>query len=50
VIEAFFPLGSLPPPLVWGGLRARLARARRYWQIVGVALRHGLGPFLRDTR
>ncbi|HEU0213659.1 MAG TPA: AarF/UbiB family protein [Jiangellaceae bacterium] len=51
VIEAFFPLGSLPPPLVWGrGLRARLARTRRYWQIVGVALRHGLGPFVRDTR
>ncbi|MGH8824701.1 MAG: ABC1 kinase family protein, partial [Jiangellaceae bacterium] len=51
VIEAFAPLGSLPPPLVWGrGLRARLARTRRYWQIVAVALRHGLGPFLRDTR
>jgi ubiquinone biosynthesis protein len=49
--RGLFPLGSLPPPLVWGrGLRARLARARRYWQIVGVAMRHGLGPFLRDTR
>jgi len=51
LIEAFVPLGSVPPPLVWGrGLRARIARTRRYWQIVGIALRHGLGPFLRDTR
>ncbi|MGH8776547.1 MAG: ABC1 kinase family protein [Jiangellaceae bacterium] len=51
VIEAFVPLGSLPPPLVWGhGLHGRFARARRYWQIVGLGLRHGLGPFLRDTR
>jgi ubiquinone biosynthesis protein len=51
IIEALVPLGSLPPPLVWGrGLRARLARARRYWQIVGIGLRNGLGPFVRDTR
>jgi ubiquinone biosynthesis protein len=51
LIEAFVPLGSVPPPLVWGrGLRARIARTRRYWQIVGIGLRHGLGPFLRDTR
>lgn len=51
IIEAFVPLGSLPPPLVWGrGLRARLARTRRYWQIIGVALRNGLGPYIRDSR
>jgi ubiquinone biosynthesis protein len=51
IIEAFVPLGSLPPPLVWGrGLRGRFARARRYWQIVGIALRNGLGPYVRDTR
>jgi ubiquinone biosynthesis protein len=51
IIEAFVPLGSLPPPLVWGrGLRARLARARRYWQIVGIGLRNGLGPYVRDSR
>lgn len=51
IIEALVPLGSLPPPLVWGrGLRARLARARRYWQIVGIGLRSGLGPYVRDTR
>lgn len=51
LIEAFVPLGSLPPPLVWGrGLRGRLARARRYWQIVAIGLRNGLGPFVRETR
>lgn len=51
IIEALVPLGSLPPPLVWGrGIRARLARTRRYWQIVGVGLRSGLGPYVRDTR
>jgi ubiquinone biosynthesis protein len=50
VLEAFVPLGSFPPPLVWGrGIRARLARARRYWQIVWIALRHGLGRYIRDT-
>lgn len=51
IIEALVPLGSLPPPLVWGrGLRARLARTRRYWQIVVIGLRNGLGPYVRDTR
>ncbi len=51
LIEAFVPLGSLPPPLVWGrGLRGRVARARRYWQIVAIGMRNGLGPFVRETR
>lgn len=51
LIEAFVPLGSLPPPLVWGrGIRGRFARARRYWQIVAIGLRNGLGPFVRETR
>ena len=51
IIEALIPLGSVPPPLVWGrGLRARLARTRRYWQIVGIGVRNGLGPYVRDTR
>lgn len=50
IIEAFVPLGSVPPPLVWGrGLRGRFARARRYWQIVGIGLRSGLGPYVRDA-
>ncbi|PZF83733.1 ABC1 kinase family protein [Jiangella anatolica] len=51
IIEAFVPLGSLPPALVWGrGLLGRLRRARRYWQIIGIAVRHGLGSYLRGTR
>lgn len=51
LIEAFVPVGTVPPPLVWGrGLRARLARARRYWQIVTIGVRNGLGPYLRDVR
>ncbi|TDD98223.1 ABC1 kinase family protein [Jiangella asiatica] len=51
VIEAFVPMGSLPPPLVWGrGLFARMRRTRRYWQIVGIAMRHGLGSYVRGTR
>jgi ubiquinone biosynthesis protein len=50
IIEALVPLGTLAPPLVWGrGLGARFARARRYWQIVWIALRHGLGRYVRDT-
>lgn len=51
VIEAFVPMGSLPPALVWGrGLLGRLRRTRRYWQIIGIAMRHGLGSYLRGTR
>lgn len=51
VIEAFVPLGSIPPALVWGrGLIGRIKRAQRYWQIVGVAMRHGLGSYVRGTR
>lgn len=51
IIEAFVPMGSLPPALVWGrGLLGRLRRARRYWQIIGVAMRHGLGSYVRGTR
>ncbi|WP_207781934.1 ABC1 kinase family protein [Phytoactinopolyspora limicola] len=51
VIEAFAPLGSIPPALVWGrGLRGRIKRARRYWQIIGLAIRHGLGPYIRGGR
>ncbi|WP_026877928.1 AarF/UbiB family protein [Jiangella gansuensis] len=51
IVEAFLPLGSLPPAVVWGrGLFGRLRRARRYWQIVGIAMRHGLGSYLRGSR
>lgn len=48
VLEALAPTGSLPNPLVWlRTLPARRRRARRYTQIVGIAVRHGLGGFLR---
>jgi ubiquinone biosynthesis protein len=51
VVEAFVPLGSIPPAVVWGpGLVGRLRRTRRYWQILGIAMRHGLGSYVRGTR
>lgn len=51
IIEAFAPLGSIPPARVWGrGLRGRIKRTRRYWQIVVIALRQGLGPYIRGGR
>lgn len=51
IVEAFVPLGSIPPALVWGrGIKGRFKRARRYWQIVGIAVRHGLGPYVRGSR
>jgi ubiquinone biosynthesis protein len=48
VLEVIRPTGTG----IWfvGGLRSipgRIARARRYSQITGIALRHGLGPALR---
>jgi ubiquinone biosynthesis protein len=50
VIEALVPTGSVRP-LAWlRGLRARWARSRRYAQIVAIAVRHGLGPYLRGSR
>ncbi|NED95503.1 AarF/ABC1/UbiB kinase family protein [Phytoactinopolyspora alkaliphila] len=51
VVEAFAPLGSIPPALVWGrGLRGRFKRGRRYWQIIGISVRHGLAPYIRGGR
>lgn len=48
ILEVLLPRGSLPGPLeIWRGARRRLARARRYSTIVRIALRHGLGRFLR---
>ncbi|RJL34673.1 ABC1 kinase family protein [Bailinhaonella thermotolerans] len=46
--EVLVPTGSVPGPLeLVRGLRSRTARARRYSQIVRIAIRHGLGPYLR---
>ena len=51
VAEALVPSGSLPGPREWRrALRGRIARARRYSQISRIAIRHGLGPYLRGRR
>ncbi|HET6530268.1 MAG TPA: AarF/UbiB family protein [Actinoplanes sp.] len=51
ILEVLLPTGSLPGPLeMWRGARRRAARARRYSTIVRIALRHGLGRFLRGGR
>lgn len=48
--EAVVPSGSVRP-LAWArALRHRLARVRRYLQILQIAARHGLRPHLRDRR
>lgn len=46
--EIIVPTGSIPPPTEWWGmLRRRIARTRRYSRITAIAIRHGLGPYLR---
>ncbi|MBA3264826.1 MAG: AarF/ABC1/UbiB kinase family protein, partial [Nocardioidaceae bacterium] len=48
VAEILVPTGSWPSPVEWPhSLRARVGRSRRYAQILSIALRHGLGPYLR---
>jgi ubiquinone biosynthesis protein len=48
ILEVLLPTGSLPGPMeMWRGTRRRIARTRRYSTIVRIALRHGLGRFLR---
>jgi ubiquinone biosynthesis protein len=50
VAEALVPTGSVTPVAWVRGLRSRLARSRRYAQITAIAVRHGLGPYLRGGR
>ncbi|WP_043639203.1 ABC1 kinase family protein [Nonomuraea candida] len=46
--EALVPPGSLPGPLeLVRSVRGRVSRGRRYSQITRIAIRHGLGPYLR---
>ncbi|WP_049569845.1 ABC1 kinase family protein [Nonomuraea sp. SBT364] len=46
--EALIPPGSVPGPLEFlRSLRGRISRGRRYSQITRIAVRHGLGPYLR---
>jgi ubiquinone biosynthesis protein len=45
--QAFIPAGTVPPPAAWPrSLRSRAARSRRYWQIVRIFTRCGVGPIL----
>jgi len=45
--QAFIPAGTIPPPAAWPrSLRSRAARSRRYWQIVRIFTRCGVGPML----
>ena len=48
VAEALVPSGTAPQPvdLILGARRA-VARSRRYAQLSRIAVRHGLGPYLR---
>jgi ubiquinone biosynthesis protein len=49
--EALVPSGTGPGPVeVVRGVRSAVARSRRYWQISRIAVRHGLGPYLRGRR
>ncbi|MBE1593090.1 ABC1 kinase family protein [Nonomuraea angiospora] len=48
IAEALVPPGSVPGPLeLVRSVRGRLSRARRYSQITRIAIKHGLGPYLR---
>jgi ubiquinone biosynthesis protein len=48
VAEVVLPAGTLPAPTRWpAGWAARLGRTRRYAEILRIAVRHGLGRFLR---
>jgi ubiquinone biosynthesis protein len=45
--QAFIPAGTIPSPATWPrSLRSRAARSRRYWQIVRIFTRCGVGPML----
>ncbi|MEV4572293.1 AarF/UbiB family protein [Nonomuraea jabiensis] len=48
IAEALVPPGSVPGPLEFiRSVRGRLSRTRRYSQITRIAIKHGLGPYLR---
>jgi ubiquinone biosynthesis protein len=51
VLEAILPTGTVPGLLtLLRNWRSQRRRARRYTMIVGIAVRHGLGRFLRPGR
>ena len=48
ILEVPPPMGSMAGPFeLWRGTRRRIQRSRRYATIERIALRHGLGRFLR---
>ncbi|MBO3747847.1 AarF/ABC1/UbiB kinase family protein [Streptosporangiaceae bacterium NEAU-GS5] len=48
IAEALVPTGSVPGPIeMVRGIRGRLSRSRRYFQIIRILVRHGLAPYLR---
>lgn len=48
IAEVLVPTGSVPGPLeLVRGVRGRIRRTRRYAAITRIAIRHGLGPYLR---
>ncbi|NUT43767.1 MAG: AarF/ABC1/UbiB kinase family protein [Thermoactinospora sp.] len=48
VAEVLVPPGSVPGPVEFvRSLRGRISRGRRYSQITRIAVRNGLGPYLR---
>ncbi|MGW8768006.1 ABC1 kinase family protein [Streptomyces sp. NPDC055815] len=49
-LDIVVPMGAVRP-FGWAqSLRRRFARSRRYSQVVRIAARHGLGPYLRGRR
>ncbi|MFI7064016.1 ABC1 kinase family protein [Kribbella sp. NPDC050124] len=49
--EAIVPTGSLPRARdLRRDLTGRIARTKRYLQILRIAIRHGLGPYIRGRR
>jgi ubiquinone biosynthesis protein len=50
VAEALVPTRQFSLLLWLRGIRARSRRTRRYLQILVIAVRHGLGPYLRGRR
>jgi ubiquinone biosynthesis protein len=47
--QALLPAGTVPPPAAWPArIRGRVRRTRRYWRIVRIFTRAGLGPLFRS--
>ncbi|SDG40953.1 ubiquinone biosynthesis protein [Sinosporangium album] len=50
-LEVLVPTGTLPRPATWvTGWKARRRRSKRYSRIVAIAVKHGLGGYIRGRR